>query len=160
MLFKVGDIVISNDGRSRIGIIDDIAEGHLSPYYVKYYDLDKNGIVYCWEWDHSIHPFYNKKVYDMVVDKYLPVKDGDDKKFRAFLKEVCNDSNPKYFGKKEYQWVYELLEKLMRNDTLCTSDIIQELTHFYNNFEPAPARKKMTIEEIEKELGYEIEVIK
>lgn len=86
----------------------------------------------------------------MFEDKINVV--SDDAKFRAFLEEVvCGD---------EYSEPYDNLCNLvcgyMNEENVNAT--IDYLCNFYKDFTPI-TRKKMTVAEIEKELGYKIEVV-
>lgn len=150
--FKVGDKVkyTFNDGRIMYGIVEEIRSNYHNyyPYYV-YYDKDnkRNTLnIYDWESDDTIE----------WVEECTPV--GDDAKFRAFLNEVLYKPYGLYNG------TYYMVEELMQNNTLDEEDAeyyINKLCDFYETFEPVPKKivKEMTIEEIEKELGYAIKVV-
>ena len=85
----------------------------------------------------------------------------EDTKFRAFLEEVVRGTHSRAKGKYYPQWskVYDILKPTERDMTKEQVDErINELVEFYKTFTPMYP-KKMTKEQIEKALGYEIEII-
>lgn len=142
-MFKVGDKVkYTFDSRQVIyGVIEDICDVYNChyPYYVHYGDGEHLYDFYDWESDETIE----------LVEEGASVNDA---KFRAFLEEVANVD---YVG---YSEEYRALEKVMRGYNDEIKEAIEALCNFYKDFTPNN-RKKMTVEEIEKELGYKIEVV-
>lgn len=149
-MFKVGDKVkytYNNCSRDVIyGIIEKVRDeyDYDYPYYVHYRGDDEKGDLYDfydWESDYSIE----------LVEEGTSVNDA---KFRAFLEEVADGNN-----NCNYIEEYRMLEKIMKSfDKVGRKEAIDELCAFYKDFTPNN-RKKMTLEEIEKELGYKIEVV-
>lgn len=146
-MFKVGDKVkyTFDNGKAIYGVIKEIDDACDYKYYV-HYNEDSYGTpisIYDWEREGAIE----------LVDEGASV-DNDDAKFRAFLEEVANGSyNCNYIEE------YHMLEKIMKSfDKVGRKEAIDELCAFYKDFTPNN-RKKMTLEEIEKELGYKIEVV-
>jgi sulfur relay (sulfurtransferase) DsrC/TusE family protein len=91
--------------------------------------------------------FWNDEMFEDEV--------SDDAKFRAFLEEVaCGNMN-------EYSEPYDNLYNLVCNymDEENVNATIDYLCDFYKDFK-SNAPRKMTVAEIEKELGYKIEVVK
>ena len=80
---------------------------------------------------------------------------SDDAKFRAFLREVACGDMVKY--SEPYDNLYNLVWNYMDEEKINAT--IDYLCDFYKDFTPT-TRKKMTVAEIEKELGYKIEVVK
>ena len=142
--FKVGDKVkyTFDGGRAIYGVIKEIDDVCDCKYYV-HYNEDSDGMpisIYDWETEDAIE----------FVEEGAPV---DDAKFRAFLEEVA------YIGCNHYIKEYRMLERIIKSYPPDEAKVaIEELCDFYKDFTPSN-RKRMTMEEIEKELGYKIEVI-
>lgn len=146
-MFKVGDKVkyTFDNGKAIYGVIKEIDDACDYKYYV-HYNEDSYGTpisIYDWEREGAIE----------LVDKGASV-DNDDAKFRAFLEEVANvDYN-------NYNEEYEMLKEIMNSFTYegKRETTIDKLCNFYKDF-TSNTRKKMTVAEIEEELGYKIEVV-
>jgi hypothetical protein len=94
------------------------------------------------------------KEYWCWTDAMFEDEISDDAKFRAFLEEVaCGDMNE---YSEPYNNLYNLACGYMNEENV--NETIDYLCDFYKDFKPT-TRKKMTVAEIEKELGYKIEVV-
>jgi hypothetical protein len=140
-MFKVGDKVkyTFDSGKTLYGVIEEINDVCDYKYYV-HYNEDGDGMplsIYDWEQEDDIE----------LIE--------DDAKFRAFLREVACGDMAKY--SEPYDNLYNLVWNYMDEENVNAT--IDYLCDFYKDFKPT-TRKKMTVAEIEKELGYKIEVVK
>lgn len=86
----------------------------------------------------------------------------EDEKFRAFLNEIARGD--KSVTNDEYYEMYSKLNDVSNAINLDKDNVdtfIDEIVAFYSKFEPKPTPKpkKMTLEEIEEQLGYKIELV-
>lgn len=142
-MFKVGDRVKYEftSGKVIYGTVIAVDSEETYCYKILYYDEDSKDYFVDEESEDSIE----------LVEEDASV--NDDTKFRAFLEEVANIDSDRYVE------AYRMLEKIIKNhDPAGIKAEIEKLCDFYKNFTPN-ARKKMTVAEIEKELGYKIEVV-
>ena len=155
MKFKVGDKVTIREDLSRheLNVVSDMEQYRgkvatitgvkgIDEYSI---DLDDGW----WHWDDSM---------------FEEIKE-EKEKFRAFLNEVARGD--KSADNDEYYEMYSNLSDVVTapNDECSTHEevdaFIDAIVEFYSNFEPKPIPKpkKMTLEEIEEELGYKIELV-
>jgi hypothetical protein len=167
MKFKVGDKVTVREDLSRHewNVVSDMeqycgkvatitgAKG-IDEYSI---DLDDGW----WYWNDSM---FEESKEEKEKDDEVENKTGD-KKFRAFLNEVARGD--KSADNDEYYEMYSNLSDVVTapNDNCETHEevdaFIDAIVEFYSSFEPKPIPKpkKMTLEEIEAELGYKIELV-
>ena len=162
--FEVGDKVIIRKNLSRIeynvvpemeeyrGKVATIVGARGDNYFI---DLDGGD----WYWSDNMFEEGKDEEESKVKDK------EEDEKFRAFLNEVARGD--KSADNDEYYRMYSNLSDVVNapnGDCVTTEEVnasIDELVEFYSSFEPKPTPKpkKMTLEEIEEELGYKIELV-
>lgn len=155
MKFKVGDKVTIREDLSRHewNVVDSMEQYRgkvativaVGDYYI--IDLDNGN----WYWDDNMFEEDNAKT--------------GEEKFRAFLNEIARGD--KTADSDEYYEMYSNLSDVVTalNDECSTHEevdaFIDAIVEFYSNFEPkaTPKPKKMTLEDIEKELGYKVEIV-
>jgi len=115
-----------------------------------------------WYWEDRMFEEGNEKEEYAEDEEENKVEDKtDDEKFRAFLNEVARGDKTS----DSYYFTYsKLYDVVLPEDELDKSEIdtlINEIVNFYSNFEPnaEPTKKKMTLKEIEEELGYKVELV-
>jgi hypothetical protein len=158
MKFKVGDkVTIRKDlSRYEYNVVSDMEEyrgqvATITDVKDSYYLIDLDDGTWAW----------NDINFISEDDK----NNTENEKFRAFLNEIARGD--KSADNDEYYEMYSNLSDVVTafNDECSTHEevdaFIDAIVEFYSNFEPKPTPKpkKMTLEEIEAELGYKIELV-
>lgn len=171
MKFKVGDEVtirkdlsieeynVTSDMEEYRGMVATITAVKTFSYLI---DLDDGW----WYWEDRMFEEGNEKEEYTEDEEENKVEDKtENEKFREFLNEVARGD--KSSDSDEYYEMYSNLSDVVTapNDNCSTHEevdaFIDAIVEFYSNFEPKPIPKpkKMTLEEIEEELGYKVELV-